>query len=122
MAYTSQSNGMAECAHRSFGDKLHATLVETGQPDKIWTNALSFVAYTLNRTPCRRHTEDPYELLYGKRPDVGHVCPFEAAVVVWLLKDYRGDKLQPCGAPARMLGYADNSTSMYKASVIAAVA
>uniref|UniRef100_A0A6U2FMK2 Uncharacterized protein n=1 Tax=Chlamydomonas euryale TaxID=1486919 RepID=A0A6U2FMK2_9CHLO len=112
--YTSQSNAMVERAHRTVADKVRATLIESGQPDRLWPYAAMYVVYTLNRTPMHGHAHTPYELLFNKRPDVSHLRPFGAAAVAWLPEQYRADKLQPRGLPARMVGYVDNSSSMYK--------
>eukprot|EP00955_Chlamydomonas_euryale_P004252 44221-Chlamydomonas_euryale.AAC.1 len=59
--YTSQSNAMVERAHRTVADNVRATLIESGQPDRLWPDAAMYV-YTLNLTPMHGHAKTPYEL------------------------------------------------------------
>lgn len=75
---------------------------------------MSHAVHALNRTPMRDSERTPFEMLFGKKPDISHLRPFGAAVITWVPEPWRDHKLQPRGVPARMVDYVNGSTSMYK--------
>lgn len=116
-AFSSASNGTAERANRTIMDKVRATLEITGQPRTLWPFAVGHVVHALNRTCMRGSDSTPYEMMFGQKPDLGHLRPFGAACITWIPMARRSDKLEPHGVPARLVDYVNESTSMYKASI-----
>ena len=49
----------------------------------------------------------PYELLYGLKPDVAHMCTLGCAAYVFLHEDQRHDALSPHAELMTFVGYAD---------------
>jgi len=76
--YSPQQNGMAERAIQAIHEGVRVVLKQSGMPVEFWDYALEYVTYTRNRTLNRGNssTKTPFELMFGKKPDVRHMVPF----------------------------------------------
>ena len=85
--YTKQANGMAERENRTLKDTMRTLLfnADLTQVERclLWCEAMAMAAYIRNRVPNRNRTDStPYELLYGKKPKVGHLRVFGSPAFV----------------------------------------
>lgn len=74
-------------------------------PLKFWGERVLNVTYLIYRFPSRiLHNKSPYEILFGKQPDISHLKVFGCLCFVINIDKHR-DKLQPRAFPAVFLGY-----------------
>ena len=84
--YSPPQNGMAEWMNHMLVELVQAMIVDTGLPEFLWEPAVAHtvflqnMAYTL--TPKLRN-QMPYQIWYGKKPNVAHLREFGAPV--WVL-------------------------------------
>lgn len=72
-----QQNGVAERSNRTAGEGIVAMLQEANLPASFWGEALSAFVHCRNRsTTSAVKGATPYELFYGKKPDVLLMCIF----------------------------------------------
>ena len=84
------SNGVAERAIRSIADTATSLLFESHLPSSFWNKAVSTAVYLHNRLPTSANAgKTPYELMYGKKPDVSSVRVFGSLAYVHVKKDKR---------------------------------
>ena len=95
-------------------DRLRATLAETNQPRLLWPWAVQHIVTAMNFIPFNHATKTPHEAMFGSKPSVNFLKAFGAKVVAWVPTQQQPDKLSPRGVEGRLVGYADDSTSMYK--------
>ena len=85
-------------------------LVELHLPASFWSEALFTFLYVGNRSPTSslpsKHT--PYELWFGKKPDLSHLKVFGCRAYVHVQKDKRGGKLGWHMMPCIFIGYPDD--------------
>jgi len=106
--YAHQHNGVAERFNRTIQEHMLAVLNEARLDHKYWGEAATAVTRALNRTPQRGQTKTPYELFYGRRPDVSNLRVFGCRAWAYLPPDIRR-KMDPRALPATHLGYAEES-------------
>jgi hypothetical protein len=112
--HTPQQNGKAERANRTIIEMARCLLLEAGLPHRYWEFAVIMAAYIRNRTPTRANKDQrsPFEVLYGKKPDLKEMPKFGSRCMVHVAGDKRG-KLDAKARPCIFLGFADGA----KASV-----
>ena len=89
-------------------DKAQALRLDACLPPSWWEFAVNTATHLYNCTPVHRLTwRTPYELLYGKVPDIGHLRVFGCGAYVHIPKDARVNKLSPRGELMIFLGYPD---------------
>jgi len=103
-----QRNGVAERFNLTVQQHMLAVLTEARFDHKYWGEAATAVTRALNRTPQRGQAMTPYELFYGRRPDVSTLRVFVFRAWAYLPPDVRR-KLDPRALPATHLGYAEES-------------
>ena len=113
----SASNGVAERVNLTIMDRLRATLAETNQPRLLWPWAVNHIVTAMNFLPSDRATMTPHEALFGTKPCVSFLKCFGAKVIAWVPTQEQTDKLAPRGTEGRLVGYVENSTSMYKVNL-----
>ena len=76
--YTPEQNGVAERLNRTLCEKAKAMMVHAGLDDRYWAEAVQTATYIKNRLPTRslEHNVTPYELWYGRKPDLSHIRVF----------------------------------------------
>jgi Reverse transcriptase (RNA-dependent DNA polymerase)/Integrase core domain len=107
MAYSPQQNGKAERLNRTLMEKARAMLNEANLPEKLWGEAVYTANYLRNRSPAANKDCTPYELLFGKKPDISNLRPFGCEAYVHIPKVKRG-KLDDTAEKGIMVGYMPN--------------
>lgn len=102
--YTPEQNGAAERLNRTLLDKVRPMLASAGLPKHLWAETLVTANYVRNRSPVSGRDKTPFELFFGKKPDVSHLRTFGARVYALTPKQLR-NKLQPTSEPGRFIGY-----------------
>jgi len=75
--YTPEQNPVAERFNRSLMEGTRALLEHAGLPLSFWVDAAMVMVFILNRSPKRLlKNRSPYEVLYGKKPDLSLVQVF----------------------------------------------
>ena len=110
--YTPEQNGAAERLNRTLLDKVRPMLAGASLPKNLWAEAVVTANYVRNRSPVSGRDNTPFELFFGKKPDVSHLRTFGARVYTLTPKQLR-NKLQPTSEPGRFIGY-PASTKGYK--------
>nr|GFC47518.1 retrovirus-related Pol polyprotein from transposon TNT 1-94 [Tanacetum cinerariifolium] len=76
-AKTPQQNGVAERKNRTLIEAARSMLADSKLPTMFWTEAVSTACYVLNRVSITNpHNKTPYEMLFGKIPNIRHLKPF----------------------------------------------
>ena len=100
-----QQNGVAERTNRTLADGVTAMLAESGLPQTFWGEAVLSLVHVLNRSftsACPDAT--PYELWYGRKPDVSHLRVWGCTAYVHVQKDKR-QGLSPHMEKCVFIGY-----------------
>ena len=78
-AYSPQQNGVAERKNRSIEEMTTTMLLDAGLDKRYWGEAALTAVYLQNRLPSRSVSTTPYELWFGRKPEIGHLkvygCP-----------------------------------------------
>lgn len=100
-----QLNGAVERANRTLQEGLTSLLKSSKLSRWYWPYAVKCASYIQNRTGCRLLPNflSPYEVLWDKKPIVGHFRVFGAKG--FAMDGRKKQKLQQRGRPARFLGY-----------------
>ena len=107
MPYTPEQNGKAERINRTLLEKAKSMLAESNLPPKAWGEAVMTANYLRNRSPTSGRELTPYELITGKRPNLGHLRVFGSKAFVHIPREKR-NKLDFKSQPGYMVGYSIN--------------
>jgi hypothetical protein len=106
--YVPEQNGRAERLNRTLAERTRALLIEHKVPAKLWPDAMRTGNYLRNRVPMSTQDKTPYELMYGRKPEVGHLRVFGCKGLVYRRKQERS-KFEEVGEECMLVGYAENS-------------
>ena len=68
--YTPEQNGAAERLNRTLMERVRAMLEDSGLSKELWAEAALTACFIRNRSPVSGRDKTPWELLFGKKPDV----------------------------------------------------
>ncbi|KAE9091335.1 hypothetical protein PF005_g18013 [Phytophthora fragariae] len=107
--YSPQQNGLAERMNRTIVEMARSMLLYMGLELEWWGEAVNAAVYTINRVPntARPHVS-PFEVFFGKRPDLSHLRVFGSRGFVHVEKSKRS-KWDPKAHHCIFLGYSDTS-------------
>lgn len=75
--YSPQQNGLAERMNRTIVEMARSMVHYMGLDLEWWGEAVNAAVYTINRLPNTARTSvSPFEVFYGKRPDLSHLRVF----------------------------------------------
>nr|GEV28831.1 hypothetical protein [Tanacetum cinerariifolium] len=108
--YTSQHNGVSKRRNRTLLDMVQSMMNLTTLPLSFWDYALDAVARIFNMVPTKKVDKTPYELWFGKVPNLSYlkVRGCEA-----LMKRDTPDKLQQRSIKCIFIGYLKETMGYY---------
>ena len=106
--YSPQQNGLAERINRTLTERARGMLSHM-QVDKVWwAEAINTAVYVTNRVPCASQpSTTPFELIFGKKPDLSEMCVFGSKGYAHVDKSKR-TKLTKKAIRCIFLGYSDH--------------
>lgn len=99
-----QQNGVAERMNRTIEEMVRCMMLDGEMPAAAWAEAVNTAVYVRNRVESSVVGATPFERMYGRKPQMGHIQRFGAKVVA--LKKGHNNKLTPKGDTWRLCGYA----------------
>jgi hypothetical protein len=106
MAYTPEQNGKAERLNRTLMEKTRAMLKDAGLDAGLWGEAVVTANYLRNRSPVAGKPKTPWELFFGKKPNVSLLRTFGDTAYVLIPKAKRDGKLDNVSERGIFVGYA----------------
>jgi transposase InsO family protein len=109
MSYTPQQNGVSERLNRTLVTKARCMLHDAGLSENFWAEAVKAANYVKNRSAsdvCGGVT--PYELWYGRKPNVGYLRVFGCTAYVCLPSQVRTGKFSERAKKGIFIGYEEN--------------
>ncbi|GJZ59068.1 retrotransposon protein, putative, ty1-copia subclass [Tanacetum coccineum] len=108
--YTPQHNGVSERRNRTLLDMVRSMMNLTTLPLSFWDYALESATRILNMVPTKKVDKTPYELWYGKVPNLSYLK-------VWgcedLVKRDTPDKLEQRSVKCIFIGYPKETMGYY---------
>ena len=106
-AGSSFQNGKAERHIGILFSMMRKALYESRMPASFWIEALHWAVYTHNRLPLssRKDGKSPFQLRFGRLPNIGLLRPFGVRGSITLMKTSRNGKQEATGEPCILVGY-----------------
>ena len=89
---------------------IRCNLIDGKLSKMYWVRAMATANYTSNRITNEKTEKSPFELFFGKKPDLRNFRVFGCTVFMQKRKQQRS-KLEPRGVKCKFLGYDDCSPS-----------
>jgi len=105
--YVPQQNGTSERENYSLLNQARTLLNSAKLPKEFWPDAISTATYTNNRCISKATMRTPYELWFGRKPNIGNLRVFGQLASV-LKPDHQRAKFDEKGVLMRLIGYTDN--------------
>jgi hypothetical protein len=102
--YTPCQNGTAEVTNRILVNLARTQLIDSGLPKSYWAEAINYTTYILNRMVQRESAKTPYELFYGKKPNIKNLRAFGEDCFVYN-NDPAKRKFDDRGIQGRLVGF-----------------
>lgn len=106
--YTPQQNGVAERLNRTIMEAVRSQMHSMDVPLELWGEAVISTTYVINRSISSLDTKTPFEIWYGRKPNVSHLRVFGCLAYVHT-PDTRRRKLDPKAVECIMVGYCEKS-------------
>ncbi|GJR84533.1 retrotransposon protein, putative, ty1-copia subclass [Tanacetum coccineum] len=103
--YTPQHNGVSERRNRTLLDMVRSMMNLTTLPLSFWDYALESATRILNMVPTKKVDKTPYELWYGKVPNLSYLKVWGCEALV---KRDTPDKLEQRSVKCSSIGYQGN--------------
>lgn len=112
--YNPQMNGVSERMNRTICDKMRALLYESKLPEEFWGDAVLTATYLTNRSATvSLKSETPYEMWFGKKPNLSNLRVFGCKAFCHVPKEKRRGKLAFHGEPYIFVGYGFDAYRLY---------
>lgn len=108
--YTAQQNGLVERDIRTIFESGRTMLIGAKFPLNLWAEAMSTAIYVINRSIDSRSDKTPYELWFGRKPDVSNLRVFGEAAII-RKQDHQRLKLEAKGEKWFFIGYTEISNT-----------
>jgi len=101
-----EENGASERYNQTLMNYARSMLIGSGMPKRFWPEAAMYAHYMLNRLPTKRlKGKSPYEVVTGKKPDLGRFPIWGTACYAHVPENQRPcKKLEPRATRCRFLG------------------
>lgn len=106
--HTPQQNGLAERMNRTVVEKARCMLFDAKINTSFWAEAVSTAIYLINRLPSSGTGKTPYEIWYGRKPDLTQLRVFGCKAMSHVPKANR-TKFKPKSIECTMVGYSEKS-------------
>ena len=106
--YTPEQNGAAERFNRTLMERVRAMLLDARLEKEMWAEAALTANYIKNRSPSSNISRTPWELFFGRKPNVSGMRVFGAKAYVHTPKQLRS-KLDPTSQAGIFIGYEPHS-------------
>lgn len=106
-AYTPEQNGLSERSNRTVVERARCLLFEAELDKKFWAEAANTAVYLKNRSTASGIEKTPYEMWFGRKPDLQHLRVFGSPVMVHTPKEKRA-KWDRKSTKHILVGYSDN--------------
>ena len=105
---TSHQNGVAERSIGIIFAIARTIMIDAALPPTFWGEAVITAAYVRNRLPTSANPENrsPFEIRFGRRPDLRHLRPFGITAFVRIQSHIT--KVQPRATKGIMIGYGES--------------
>ncbi|GJV50511.1 zinc finger, CCHC-type containing protein [Tanacetum coccineum] len=108
--YTPQHNGVSKRRNRTLLDMVRSMMNLTTLPLSFWDYALESATRILNMVPTKKVDKTPYELWYGKVPNLSYLKVWGCEALV---KRDTPDKLQQRSVKCIFIGYPKETMGYY---------
>ncbi|GKC88023.1 retrovirus-related pol polyprotein from transposon TNT 1-94, partial [Tanacetum coccineum] len=109
IARTLQQNGIVERRNRTLVEVARTILIFSKAPEFLWTEAIATACVTQNRSIVHtRHNKTPYELIYGRKPNIQYFHVFGSLCYPTNDCDDLG-KMKPKADIGIFIGYSESS-------------
>nr|GEV93673.1 retrotransposon protein, putative, Ty1-copia subclass [Tanacetum cinerariifolium] len=108
--YTPQHNEVSERRNRTLLDMVRSMMNLTTSPLSFWDYALESAARILNMVPTKKVDKTPYELWFGKVPNLSYLTVWGCEALV---KRDTPDKLQQRSVKCIFIGYPKKTMGYY---------
>lgn len=106
--YTPEQNGVAERKNRHLVEMTRSLLLDAGLENSYWGEAIMTAIYLQNRLPTSSTEKTPYELWFGKKPELDHLKIFGSKAYVFIPKEKR-KKLDQKAELLTFIGYSEET-------------
>ncbi len=106
--YTPEQNGVAERFNHTLTKWVRSMLLDAKLESEHWADAASTATYVKNRSPSSHSSQTPWELFFGRKPDVSGMRVFGSKAYVHVPKQLRR-KLDPLSTVGTFIGYEPNT-------------
>ncbi|KAI4320118.1 hypothetical protein MLD38_033629 [Melastoma candidum] len=107
---TPEWNGVSERRNRTLMDMVRSMMSHASLPLSFWGYALETAAYMLNRVPTKSVDKTPYELWFGKKPNLSYLKIWGCDAYV---KNENSDKLAARSTKCMFVGYPKKTKGYY---------
>jgi hypothetical protein len=108
VSHTPQQNSVVERKNKTLVECTRSMLKGKNISNGFWEEAINTVVYLKNRSPTKiLDLKMPFEVLYGYKPEVGHLRIFGSKAFAHIPKDERR-KLDAKSVKCIFLGYCDD--------------
>lgn len=102
--YSPQQNGVAERKNRSLTEMATCMLLDANMDKRYWGEAVLTATYLQNRLPTRSVQKTPYELWWGRKPELGHLRVFGSEAYVHI-PSVKRSKIESKARKLKLVGY-----------------
>lgn len=106
--YIPQQNGLIERDIRTVQESARTMINSSKLPEVLWAEAVNTAVHILNRVPTTMNPKKtPYEIWFGRKPNIKNLRIFGQRAVVNKPLIYRNGKWDTTGQIMRLVGYTD---------------
>ncbi|GJZ19516.1 retrotransposon protein, putative, ty1-copia subclass [Tanacetum coccineum] len=110
LPYTPQHNGVSERRNHTLHDMVRSMMNLTTLPLSFWDYALESATRILNMVPTKKVDKTPYEMWYGKVPNLSYLKVWGCEALV---KKDTPDKLEQRSVKCILIGYPKETMGYY---------
>ena len=113
--YTQYKNGVSERIIRAVVTKAMAMILDSWLGNEFWAEAVNTAVYLHAHSPSPSVGGlTPYEILFGHKPELGHLCPFGCVAYKLIPEAQREGKFAERAKRCGFLGYVHETTKIWR--------